>query len=377
MNTREAHQPRWSATIPNLTIGIDVGDRTSELCEVDGEGRVIQRRKVATTPEAVKRLLSGAGSARVVLEAGSHSPWISRLAKQLGHEVIVANPTELYGKKRRRKKNDRIDAEELARRGRADPSLLYPIEHRSEAVQADLAVLQARDVAVQVRSKLIHHVRGSVKPFGVRLPACSAESFARKAAECLPEALQSALVPLLDQIASLSATIHDYDRRVDAVAAKYPQTTLLRQVSGVGALTAAAYVLVIENPERFPRSRAVGHYLGLCPRLDDSGEWQPQLPISKAGDEFMRRLLVGCAHYILGPFGPDTDLRRWGLTLMARGGKNAKKRAVVAVARKLSVLLLRLWVTAEVYEPLRQARLAEERRPAASALPVSVESQVA
>ena len=362
MKEQHERQQRWSATIPNLTIGIDVGDRSIVLCGVDASGRVTLRRTVSTTAQAMKRQLSGVGPARVVLEAGSHSPWISRLLKELGHEVIVANPTELYGKKRRRKKNDRIDAEELARRGRADPGLLFPIEHRSEEVQTHLAVLQSRDTAVQVRSKLINHVRGSVKPFGVRLPSCSAESFERKVAEWIPDALKPALQPLLDQIGALTATIRRYDDQVSELAEKrYPQTALLRQVTGVGALTAVAYVLVIENPARFPRSRAVGNYLGLCPRLDESGEWQPQLPISKAGDEFMRRLLVGSAHYILGPFGPDTDLRRWGLTLAARGGKNAKKRAVVAVARKLSVLLLRLWVTAEVYEPLRQVRLAEER----------------
>lgn len=362
MKKEHERQQRWSATIPNLTMGIDLGDRWSVICGVDREGGVTLRRTVATTPQALKQLLSEVGPARVVIEAGSHSPWLSRLAKQLGHEVIVANPTELYGKKRRRKKNDRIDAEELARRGRADPTLLFPIEHRSEEVQAHLAVLQARDAAVQVRSKLINHVRGSVKPFGVRLPKCSAESFARKAAEWIPESVGPALRPLLDQITALSATIRGYDEQVETLAAqKYPHTALLRQVAGVGVLSALAYVLVIENPKRFPRGRSVGNYLGLCPRLDDSGDSQPQLPISKAGDEFMRRLLVGCAHYILGPFGPDTDLRRWGLALAARGGKNAKKRAVVAVARKLSVLLLRLWVTGEVYEPLRQARLAEER----------------
>lgn len=358
---RKTQGQRWSATMPNLTLGVDIGDRVSVVCGVDGAGQVVLRRRVATTPQAMERLLAGCERARVVLEAGSHSPWISRLAKRLKHEVIVANPTELYGRKRRRKKNDRIDAEELARRGRADPALLYPIEHRSEEVQADLEVLQARDAAVRARSQLINHVRGSLKPFGVRMVKCSAESFAKKAAEVIPEALQPSLSPLLELIATLSRTIAGYDEQIEELAAqKYPQTRLLRQVAGVGPLTALSYVLVIETPERFPRSRSVGNYLGLCPRLDDSGDWQPELPISKAGNEFARRLLVGAAHYILGPFGPDTDLRRWGLALAARGGKNAKKRAVVAVARKLSVLLLRLWVTAEVYEPLRQARQAEQ-----------------
>ena len=130
---------------------------------------------------------------------------------------------------------------------------------------------------------------------------------------------------------------------------------LLRQVPGVGALTALTYVLTLEDPARFADPRAVGSYLGLRPRQADSGDLSPQLHVTKAGDEMLRRLLVGAAHYILGPFGPDTDLRRWGLGLAARGGKRGKRLAVVAVARKLSVLLLRLWATGEAYEPLRNA----------------------
>jgi len=150
----------------------------------------------------------------------------------------------------------------------------------------------------------------------------------------------------------MSACIQDYDRRVEELAKKYGHTKLLRQVKGVGALTSLAYVLTLEKPERFPKSRDVGPYVGLVPKQEDSGESQPQLGISKAGDTMVRKLLVGSAHYILGPFGPDTDLRRYGLRLCERGGKNAKKRAAVAVARKLAVLLHRLWVSGEVYEPL-------------------------
>ena len=129
----------------------------------------------------------------------------------------------------------------------------------------------------------------------------------------------------------------------------------MRQVKGVGPITALAYVLTLENPELFAKSREVGPYLGLVPKQEDSGESQPQLGISKTGDTMVRKLLVGSAQYILGPFGPDTDLRRYGLRLCERGGKNAKKRAAVAVARKLAVLLHRLWVSGEVYEPLGYA----------------------
>jgi transposase len=385
MRKQEAQTRQWwSSVTPNLTVGIDLGDRVSSVCGVDGSGAVVYRREVATRPDALERFLveSVEVGARVVMEAGSHSPWVSRTAKRLGFETIVANPTELYGKKRRRKKNDRIDAEELARRGRADPRLLYPIEHRSEQTQADLEMAQARDVAVRVRATLINHVRGSLKPFGVRMPACSAESFPKQAKEWIPEIVRSAMAPLLEQIQALTATIRDYDQRVEALATKkYPETALLRQVSGVGALTAVVFRLVIEEPKRFADVRSVANYLGLCPRQADSGDWQPQLRISKAGDPFTRRLLVGSAHYILGPFGPDTDLRRWGLKLMSRGGKNAKKRAVVAVARKLAVLLLSLWKSAEVYEPLRQTKRSSKpqrtAQPARASRAVRAEETVA
>jgi len=167
--------------------------------------------------------------------------------------------------------------------------------------------------------------------------------------------------------AMLSDCIQEYDKKIEKLAReKYGHTALLRQVKGVGPITALAYVLTLENPKRFVKSRDVGPYLGLVPRQEDSGESQPQLGISKAGDTMVRKLLVGSAQYILGPFGPDTDLRRYGVRLCERGGKNAKKRAAVAVARKLAVLLHCLWVSGEVYEPLRHG-MAATTAPAAAA----------
>jgi len=137
---------------------------------------------------------------------------------------------------------------------------------------------------------------------------------------------------------------------------RYPRTRLLRQVPGVGPVTALAFVLALADPSRFRSSRSVGAYLGLRPRRSDSGESMPELRITKAGNGAVRRLLVQCAQYILGPFGPESDLRGWGLKLAGRGGKRAKRVAVVAVARKLSVLLHRLWVSGENYDPLRNSK---------------------
>ena len=249
-------------------------------------------------------------------------------------------------------KRDRTDAELLARLGRVDPGLLRPIQHRGPEAQQDLALLRARDTLVRARTNLINHVRGAVKAAGGRLPACSAASFHRKAEAHLPVALRAILLPIVSLVAELTARIHDYDRQVERLAERHPAGRLLRQVRGVGPLTALAFLLVIEDPARFRKSREVGPYLGLVPRQSQSGEREPQLSITKAGDPLLRRLLVQSAHYILGPFGPDSELRRWGLRLAGSGSSRGKKRAVVAVARKLAVLLHRLWVTGEVYTPL-------------------------
>jgi transposase len=340
-----------------LTVGLDLGDRSCQVCVLDEGGEVCEEGRVATRAAALRRRFSTAEPVRVVLEAGTHSPWVSRLLAELGHEVIVANPRKLRFIYANDSKSDRVDAEYLARVGRLDPALLAPLTHRSVDAQTDLALVRSRNALVRARTRLISHARGTTKSLGSRLPACSSDAFAAKAGACLPDELRPALEPVLAAIAQLSAQIHVLDGQIEELAQKrYPQTALLTQVPGVGTLTATVYVLTVEDPERFSRSRSVGSYLGLRPRQRDSGATQPQLRISKAGDEHLRWLLVGAAHYILGPFGPDTDLRRWGLALAAQGGKRGKKRAVVAVARKLSVLLLRLWVTGEVYEPLRNAR---------------------
>jgi transposase len=303
-----------------------------------------------------------------VMEVGTHSAWVREIVAGCGHEVLVANPRQMEGPKQRQRKNDRIDAHRLARLGRVDPQSLCPIEHRSTEVRQDLVVLRAREALVAARTQLINTTRGLVKSAGSRLPKCSSPSFANKVETALPAEVREALLPLVRLVEMLSRSIEDYDQRIETLAAeKYPQTERLRQVKGVGALTSLAYVLTLESPERFAQSRDVGPYLGLVPKQEDSGDNQPQLRISKAGDEMLRRLLVGSAQYILGPFGPDTDLRRYGLRLCERGGKNAKKRAAVAVAvaRKLAVLLHRLWVSGAVYEPLRHSSSALTEQEAA------------
>jgi transposase len=347
---------------PKVTAGLDIGDKFSYLCLLDTEsGEVIEEGRVRTTPEAFERRFASEQPWRVAIEAGTHSPWASRLLEGCGHEVLVANARKLkliYSNKR---KTDEVDAENLARLARVDPKLLYPLRHRGEESQAHIALIRSRDALVSSRTQLVNHVRGAVKSFGARLPKCPARSFHKRAQEHIPEALLAALAPVLEQIGSLTERIRDYDRRLEAIAKEhYPETEFLRQVEGIGPLTALTFVLTVEDPYRFERSRSVGAYLGLVPARDRSGERDPQKHISKEGDEMLRRLLVSGAHYILGPFGSDSDLRRHGGKIASRGGKNAKKRAVVATARKLAVLLHSLWISGEVYEPLRNAHRSGE-----------------
>ena len=336
-----------------LTIGLDVGDRYTHVCVLGGGGEVVRERRVRTTAPALGGALEDLPRARVVLEAGPRSPWLSRLVAGLGHEVVVANPRQVALIARNQRKTDRLDAEWLARLGRVDRELLAPIRHRSEASQHDLAVVRGRDALVRSRTLLVNHVRGAVKACGAALPSCTAEAFHRKVALHIPDGLRPALLPLVEAIGELTARIAAADREVEALCEAHPETAALRQVTGVGPITALTFVLTVEDPARFPKNREVAAYLGLVPRQRDSGEREPQLGISRSGDPGLRRLLMQAAHYILGPFGPDTDLRRWGERYAGTGARNAKKRAVVAIARRLAVLLLALWKTGEVYEPLR------------------------
>jgi transposase len=287
--------------------------------------------------------------------------------EECGHEVLVANARKIRLIYTNARKTDKVDAENLARLARLDPKLLYPLKHRGEESQAHLALIRSRQALVGSRTQLVNHVRGAVKSFGARLPKCPARSFHNRASEHIPEALMPALRPLLETIGSLTERIRVYERQLEAISKEhYPhETDLLRQVEGIGPLTALTFVLSLEDPHRFEKSRSVGAYLGLVPSTDRSGNRDPQKRISKEGDEMLRKLLVGSAHYILGPFGSDSDLRRHGEKIASRGGKNSKKRAAVAVARKLSVLLHRLWVSGEVYDPLHNAHRRPEREEAA------------
>jgi transposase len=279
-----------------MTVGLDLGGRYTQVCVMDAAGEVVEESRVRTGPDAIGQHFAGRSRMRIALEAGAHSPWVSQLLESHGHEVYVADSRRLPLISSSVSKDDRRDAEMLARLVRSDPQLLSPIHHRPEQVQADRMTLQSRDALVQARTALINRVRGLVKPFGVKIGRTSTRCFATKARERIPEQLGEAVSPLLRMIEELSQEIRKSDRLVEKIAReRYPVTELLTQPNGVGTLTALAFAVTIVDPRRFRKSRTVGSYLGLRPRRSASGESDPQLRITKAGDPWMRRLLVQSA----------------------------------------------------------------------------------
>lgn len=340
-------------------IGVDLGDKNSDVCVLDPEGELNAEFRLRMKAGDVRAYFSSIGRSRVALEAGGQSRWVAEIIEQCGHEVYVSNTRKVPYIHASDDKDDPGDAYKLAELVYFKPRLLHPIQHRSQQAQADLTWIRAREVLVESRTQVVNAVRGMCKAFGERLQKCSTEAFTSKLADQVPEAIRGAVAPLLETIDHLNEQIRYYDEMEAHIAReRYPQYWLLDQVDGVGVHTALSFMLTIGDPLRFEKSRPVGCFVGIRPRKKNSGESQPQLGITKAGDVYLRKTLVNCAHYILGPHGKDSDLRRFGLRICERGGKNAKKRAVVAVARKLAVLLHRLWVTGEVYEPLRNSQKA-------------------
>jgi len=355
VSTVVAKQGRFISQ-PTRTIGVDLGDRNSWYCVLDGVGQIQLEQRVRTSTKAFQEVFGGMSRSRIALETGTHSPWISRLLSELGHEVIVAHARKVRLIGESRKKDDRLDAQTLARLARIDPQLLCPVKHRSAQAQADLTVIRARAGLVRARTALVNTARSLAKSYGERLRGCNVRNMNPEKAEVLSPELQAALEPLLAAIAELSERICEYNDQIQALAeASYPQVALLKQIKGVGTLIALTFLLTLEDPHRFRKSRDVGCYLGLQPGRRNSGQSEPQMHISKEGDPYLRTLLVQGAQHILGPFGVDCDLRRWGLKLAERGGKSGKKRAIVATARKLAVLLHHLWVSGEVYAPLHNS----------------------
>jgi len=346
-------------TSSSQTIGIDLGDRKHAVCVIDKVGKILSERSINNTRESLAQLSQKHSRALIVMEVGMQSPWISRFFESRGHRVLVANPRKVRAIYQNDRKSDRKDAAMLAKLARADESLLHPIKHGTEQAQRDLLQIKLRDNLVRQRVDIISSVRFTLKSLGIKTRSPKTSYFTRHIREELKDDHDEMLRLIESSLAvidSITGQVKALDESITALAEEaYPETEFISQITGVGVLTSLTFVLTIGDPDRFKRPRDVGAYLGLVPKRDQSGDTDKQLRISKAGDAYMRRLLVSAAQYVLGPFGPDCELKRHGLRLAERGGSRAKKKAVIAIARKLAVLMLVLWKNEDIYETKRKA----------------------
>lgn len=337
------------------TIGIDIGDRYSYFCVLSVNGDIVEQGRFATEREAAAEFFSRHPTSRIVMEVGTHSPWLSRLSTSTGHETLVVDPRRLRLLTENERKRDKRDAQLLAEMGRSAPQLLTLVHHRSEETHRNLQLFRTRDLLVRQRTAAVTAVRSMVKSLGSRLPKSTTDNFAENARAAVPKEMLGAVTPLLKVIELLTQQIDVLEGRIEKLACspKYRDACeLVSQPSGIGTLTALAFILTIEDASRFRSSRNVPAYFGLVPRCKQSGTRDQQLGISKTGDELVRKLLVQCASLMMRPSAAQSDMRTWALGLAERGGKNGKKRATVGLARKLAVLMHRLWVTGEEYQPL-------------------------
>jgi len=335
-------------------IGIDLGDKKHAICVTDKDGVIIEEYFITNTRQQLESLSEKYPESQIAMEVGTHSPWISRLLKSKDHKVIVANARKLRAIYTNERKSDKEDARILARFLRADVNLLHPIEHVSEESQKAQLNLKLRNGLVKQRAALITTVRGVMKGLGHRLPACSTASFHKKALHFLQQHPEhsASITPVLDTLEVITEQIAHYEQQIaDEIEENHPQAVIFQEIPSIGPITALAFTTIIGSPDRFKSPRDVGAWLGLVPRRDQSGESDKQLPITKTGNGYLRTLLVQCAQYLLGHFGPECALREAGLKIANRGGRSAKKKAVIATARKLAVMMMAMWQKQTTYQP--------------------------
>jgi len=337
-------------------IGLDVGDRFSHYAVRSATGAILEEKRIPSTEVALRREFAGKKGERLLMEVGTHSPWMQRLLRELGVDARVCEARSAAEANRYGRKTDERDARLLSELLRTDSHLVTLVEHRSVEDQAMWALIQARDALVRSRTGLVNRARGICKSWGRRLPSCSTKAFNAQTWFDVPKELQPALGPVYEEILSLAEKIDAFDKKIAASIKKtHPEAERLTEITGVGNLTALAFVLAIGNVQRFRRSRDAGAYVGLVPKKRKSGDIDPQLGISKQGNGTVRRLLVGAAQYILGPFNKtESDLKTFGLRIQGGGSDSRRKRrAVVAVARKLAVVMTALLKTDQPYQAIR------------------------
>ena len=351
------------------TIGIDVSDGTSRICmmtKVNGERRVIEEKTVKTSKAGFREYLADKDrSVPIAFETGTHCRWMRDLmAGELGFRVYVANPGKLPTITKSNTKNDRNDARELARLLLADPEMLHPVELRGEAYQTMIRYAKARDAAMGARTKFTNMIRGFAKAMGERIEDCEPEKFVELNRSEWPTELRNIVLPLVKVLKETNAAIRRYEKMMRNLA-KRPEfkdkVERVQEVYGVGDIIGSVFVAVIGGDvSKFTKARDVGPLLGFTPKQDQSGTVDKQLHATKAGDKLMRRLLVEGANVVLKRNSRDTDLKLRGLRISLRGGKIAKAKAKIAVARGLAVTMTALLMKPDMeYVPLSDRAMEE------------------
>lgn len=334
-------------------VGLDVSEKYIQYCELTTDGTLEDEGRFANTRERLRKRFTRE-PVTIALEVGSHSRWIAEELVGLGHHVMVLDPRRLKMISDTVYKTDKRDAETLALLALECPRLLKTVEPRGDREQLSLTLVRTRQHLVEMRTKATNSVRGLLKPWGVRVgKKGGSPNFPAEVRKVAPEVLVDILNPQLRVIEELNRAVKELDHQVKTRLPEVaPDALHLLEIDGVGPTTLLYFVSLVGDPHRFPKSRNIGSYFGLCRRLDDSGDKKSERGITKAGDTYMRVLLANCASHIIGPFGKDCDLRRWGVRL-AGNSKAQRKRARTAVSRKLAVIMLSMWKTGQAYVPFR------------------------
>jgi len=346
------------------TIGIDVSDRTSKICVMrkmpDGERRIVIETTCATTREGFEEVLAKLDrSWPVAFETGTHCRWMDKCFRRLGFPTIIANPGQVPSITKSNKKNDRNDARELARLAIADPAMLHPVFLRDEVYQQMLRFHHARNMLISQRTQTINQIRGFAKSLGYRIECSSTESFHEVSRADWPKELEEAVWPIMGTLKVINLKVKAYDKLIEKLAEKpefKPMVDRARVIYGVGIIGSTVLIAAIGGrPDRFTHARDVGAYLGMTPKQDQSGDTDKQLHITHAGSDIVRTALVECAGVALMTNAKETDLKLKGLRIALRGGKIARKKAKIAVARSMAVTIVALLQKPdEEYVPLSE-----------------------
>lgn len=325
-------------------IGIDLGDKKHAVVGLDDKANIVLKRWVPNKKEDLEALFRRNRGAVFGMETGTHCRWISMLCRECGCEVYVGNAHRLRSIFGNTHKNDMRDAEEIARLLNGDKRHFHPVQLRDAEHQNLVQLVKMREMVMSQRTKSAGAIRGMAKANGVRLPASDADSLHRKLADVidtLPDNLQLLLRPQIGLLEKLCETIREYDRLIRDYRNEHfrKECDLLETIPGVGPVNAAAFVAFTGDVRRFRHARDVGPYYGLTAGRDQSSSKDEPKRITKEGNEFVRHLLVNAANLIMQGRCRNTELLQFGLRVWGNRGKVAKRKAKVALARKLAVTM--------------------------------------